>query len=498
MKNKYYILLILLVFSAANLFAQNVIPIIEGQSYSEDFESGQMDGWTVESTGTATWAVMGGTVSNVAAFQNATMGDAARLISPTFDMSSISGATFNFRYAMMALYPPYDELTVCYRSAPTDSWHELGNYSLSDWSNVFDETFELPAISATYQISFLGNSNGGYYIFIDDIEITSSEGCARPMNLQASEITNSTALLGWSTTGNEDTWDIEINSEQKTVDVQPFLMEGLEPETEFTFRVRANCGNDMESEWSYPATFKTHCDVIVVTDDEPYFDDFEGSDEFLCWQNDISSGDFGWAIDPGYLILNNTANFFWMGGEALLYSAPLDITAVTNPTLQFKHKQQLLEDVDHLYVAYRSSPTDTWHVIGIYEYPANDWEEVTLALPNASAEYQIGFDAIASNGNGNGVYVDDVWVGNLIDDDVEEMTVLVASVYPNPATEKVAINTNVPNGEVTVFDLTGRIVTTLSFREGHVELDLDGLAQGVYMVRVSNDNGNTTLRLVKE
>ena len=32
------------------------------------------------------------------------------------------------------------------------------------------------------------------------------------------------------------------------------------------------------------------CDVIVVTDDEPYFDDFEASENFVCWQTEIVSG----------------------------------------------------------------------------------------------------------------------------------------------------------------------------------------------------------------
>lgn len=498
MKHSLSTLFVLILICSANSIAQTVIPIVEGQSYIENFESGQMEGWTVEATGAGTWAIMTGTASNVVAFQNATSGDEARLISPIFDMSGIGSATFSFGYAMMGLYPPYDELTVSYRTSPTDSWNDLGNYSFSDWSNVFDETFDLPDISATYQISFLGHSNGGYYIFIDDIEIASAGGCARPMNLEAVDVTAFSILLGWSTTGGEESWTLEMNGIPRIIETQPFLVEGLEPQTEYTFQVKAHCGDGLESEWSYPITVKTLCDVITVTDDEPYFDDFEGSEEFVCWQDEISFGDFGWAVDPGYLILNNTANFFWMGGEALLYSAPLDITAVTSPTLIFKHKQQQLEDVDHLYVAYRTSPTDNWHVIGTYETPANDWETVILPLPNPSAEYQIGFDAIASNGNGNGVYVDDVWVGNLINDGIGETITLVATVNPNPVNDKVTIQTNTSEGEVSVFDLSGRNTISTKLHEGRVELNLDGYTPGIYMAHIISDCGTITIKLVKE
>ena len=191
------LLAIALVFAMNDMsFGQCVIPIAPGQSYIEDFQSGEMECWTVETTSSATWAVMQGTGSNVVAFQNVSAGQEARLVSPTFDLTGSSSATFSFAYAMMALYDN-DELTVCYRTSPSDSWHILDTYSLNDWSSTYDASFTLEDLSSTFQVSFLGHSNGGYYIFIDDIEIASAGGCARPVNLQATEITATSALLGW-------------------------------------------------------------------------------------------------------------------------------------------------------------------------------------------------------------------------------------------------------------------------------------------------------------
>lgn len=497
MKNKHFTLLAILLSCAIGSFAQCVIQITDEQPYLEDFDSGTMECWTVEATGAGTWSVMTGTVSNVAAFQNASADDEARLISPTFDLSGVSGATFSFSYAMMALFNN-DVLTASYRSAETDTWHELGSYSINDWQNTYEATFDLPDLSSTYQISFLAHSNGGYYIFIDNVEIVGAGGCARPVNLEATDITSNSALLGWTTTGNETQWTVELDGHPQTVNVQPFLMEGLMPQSEYTFRVKADCGDGLESEWSYPATFKTLCDVITVTDDEPFFDDFEGSDDFVCWENRIVSGDYGWAIDPGYLILNNTAYFFWMSGEAMLVSAPLDISAVTHPTLQFLHKQPLADDADHLYIGYRISTEDEWHTIGSYEYPSNEWESENIPLPNVSTTLQIGFAGVASNGYGNGIYVDDVRVGNYIDDGVDETLVPVATVSPNPASEKAVILTNVADGEVDVYDVAGRKVAATLLREGRAELDLSGVAQGVYTARVSGKSGVAIVKIVKE
>ena len=482
--------------SVVTATAQCTIPIAPGQSYTEDFESGEMECWTVETTGSATWAVMTGTMTNVVAFQNAAVGEEARLISPTFDMTGSNSATFSFAYAMMGLYDA-DELVVSYRTSPSDSWHELGSYSFSDWSNTYEETFTLQDLTSTYQVSFLGHSYGGYYIFVDNIEIATAGGCARPVSLQATQITATTALLDWSATGNEESWTIDQNGHQATVISQPYLMENLEPNTEYTVRVKANCGEGLESEWSYPLTFKTLCDVITVTDDEPYFDDFEASENFVCWQSEIIMGDDGWVIDPGYLILNNTAFFIWLGDEAMLVSAPLDITAVTNPILTFKHRQRSLgANVDELSAWYATSLDDSWHLLDYFTYACEDWEEVTLALPYASETYYIAFKG--KSHAADGVYVDDVWVGNDPSVGVNEQSTLMATVSPNPTTGRVMVETNVIEGQVAVFDMLGKQMLTTSVINGRAELDLSTFVKGVYVARISSEIGTSTIKLVKE
>ncbi len=502
MKNKRYLTKILLAtvmavfFIAVTATAQCVIPIAPGQSYIEDFDSGEMECWTVETTSSATWAVMQGTGSNVVAFQNASSGQEARLVSPTFDLTGSNSATFSFAYAMMGLYDA-DELIVSYRTSPTDNWHQLGSYSFSDWSNTYDELFTLDELSSTFQVSFLGHSNGGYYIFIDDIEIASAGGCARPVNLQATEITAFTAVLSWTSVGNEESWTIDQNGHQATVTSQPYLMENLEPNTEYTVRVKANCGEGLESEWSYPLTFKTLCDVITVTDDEPYFDDFEVSEDFVCWQSEILSGEDGWVVDPGYLILNNTAFFIWLGEEAMLVSAPLDITAVSNPILTFNHRQRSLgQFVDELSVWYATSINDYWHLLGDYTYACEDWETITLALPEASDAYLIAFKG--KSNEADGVYVDDVWVGNDSGVGVDEQPALAATVSPNPTTSKVMVETNANEGQVIVFDMFGKQMLTASVVNGRAELDLSVFAKGVYVARISSEAGTSTIKLVKE
>ena len=274
-------------------------------------------------------------------------------------------------------------------------------------------------------------------------------------------------------------------------------MEGLRPSMDYTFRVKANCGGGMQSDWSMPISFTTLCDVIVITDDQPYIDDFESSEVFVCWQDEIVAGPYGWVVDAGYVTPNNTAFFFWLGEAAPVVSTPLDLSAVTNPTLTFNRKQpQQSGVVDELSVYYRTAEDGEWQFLDAYNEAASNWMPVTLSLPNPSATYQICFMGVSFNGNG--VYVDEVRVGNESGVGVVESASVKVSVNPNPTTGKIKVNTDAVDGNVTVFDLFGKQLATAQVYEGHAELDLSDLAQGVYFARIASDSGATTIKLVKE
>ena len=502
MSNSYFLkrvfitLTLCLLFASFPSFAQNVITITDDQPFIEGFEGGVFDLWTVDSTGGGHWSVVNGSESSVASFSYDNIGEEARLISPVLNFTSVGAATVTFSYAMMGVYAA-DVLEVCYRTSETDSWHVLNSFSVSDFTNAYEAICNLPNLSSTYQISFNAQGLGGIILFLDNVEVASVFSCSRPIGLEANNITNTSALLSWSTTGNEDSWTIELNGVETVVTTQPFLMQGLTPQTQYTFRVKANCGNDSESDWSLPIVFTSFCDVYVVTDDVPFFDDFESSEEFVCWQTEIISGVDNWTIDPGYLIHNNTAFLIWLGGEARLISLPMDLTAVTVPALSFKHKQpQWLSVFDEMSVWYRTSLEDEWHSIQEYAYPADELETELITLPNPSSTYQISF--VGTCHNGGGLYVDDVKVGKKSVVGIEERSDFTVYVTPNPTKGLVVITSNMTNGEAVVYDMFGKQVSATAVVNGSAEFDLGNCANGIYVVRLIGAEGVHTVKLVKE
>ena len=99
--------------------------------------------------------------------------------------------------------------------------------------------------------------------------------------------------------------------------------------------------------------------------------------------------------------------------------------------------------------------------------------------------------------NGNSVYVDDVRVGNYIDDGLAESQELMASVMPNPTNGKITVSTNLSIGNVAVFDIVGKQVMTDKIVDGMAEFDLSELTQGVYFVKISDESSVKTVKIVK-
>ncbi len=85
-----------------------------------------------------------------------------------------------------------------------------------------------------------------------------------------------------------------------------------------------------------------------------------------------------------------------------------------------------------------------------------------------------------------------VYVGTVSIDENIEMNVLV---YPNPA--KSIFNIKVENkADVSIIDMKGTQVHSGSLNPGNNEISIDKLAKGLYLVYISSNNQNVTLKLV--
>lgn len=79
---------------------------------------------------------------------------------------------------------------------------------------------------------------------------------------------------------------------------------------------------------------------------------------------------------------------------------------------------------------------------------------------------------------------------------LDENTVLEYSLYPNPASNSVTIETNAANSEVVIYSANGQVLFTQQNTSAAFNLDLTDLADGLYWVRISSEEGTATGQLL--
>lgn len=120
------------------------------------------------------------------------------------------------------------------------------------------------------------------------VTIGPTPACPSPNPLTATNITGTSASLGWTENGTATEWEIEWGPAGFTpgtgtliipVTVNPVPISGLTPETAYSFYVRAKCGPGAYSDWSGPQTFTTLCGAIQA----PVCEFFRQDVVPVCW-----------------------------------------------------------------------------------------------------------------------------------------------------------------------------------------------------------------------
>ena len=93
-----------------------------------------------------------------------------KLISPVMDLTNYNNVELRFWMFMQRWGSRQDELTVYYRTGPTDPWISLQTYTqtITSWTEM---TIPLPVVSNQFQLAFEGNARFGFGVCIDDIVV---------------------------------------------------------------------------------------------------------------------------------------------------------------------------------------------------------------------------------------------------------------------------------------------------------------------------------------
>lgn len=225
----------------------------------------------------------------------------------------------------------------------------------------------------------------------------------------------------------------------------------------------------------------------------------------------------------------NFFDYYLMFERDQLVSPPINLEGITEAQLNFKHAYaQRYAQVDSLLVKISSNCGNTWQTVfvagpdgaGSFETslpttasfnPASseDWcgegygaECISIDLTPFCNQPDVRLMFESMNRIGNNLYIDDIEIAVLttINDSSSEKGGLV--LYPNPSGGEVRLifGANDSNVRINIYNASGVEVITIikgTVKSGEsVNLDLKGLSQGVYIVKVTGNNDTSSKLLI--
>lgn len=103
------------------------------------------------------------------------------------------------------------------------------------------------------------------------------------------------------------------------------------------------------------------------------------------------------------------------------------------------------------------------------------------------------FSVIPEGARFNILFMEDAIMGA---NDLSEKELI--SFYPNPVTDKVNFNSKSIIGKVSIYDLSGKLISELNSNSNKVEMNLSQLNSDVYIAKIQTKEGIQTIKLIKK
>lgn len=380
--------------------ACGVISVTPENTYSIIFGNDDVHCWSWDTiAGNAEWYVG----YNGYMFRNTQGGDSARLLSPFYDLTQMERPHISFYHFQDVTY----DLSVYYRTDINAAWQLLGNYPNASWQTT---QLRLPDVE-TCQISFVATNDENRYedngVMIYAMTVYEGPSCLVPVGLtEESEVVSpaaNQATLSWTDVNDvrPASWTVSYRTPYNIGEVREVTvtdtfvtLDNLILQRYYSWKVKANCGEDDESNWSDEKSFFTNCGVYAVTPQDNYLLDFE--DEANCWTMD-GQGSFSYYVNP------HAGSRSGVLYNASLTSPFFDLRQLEHPTLTFFYNQEY-EYLDTLCVLYRTSETEQFQLLSKY----TGRNEYSIGINTLNFDTcQIRFQTATNNY----VYIDDILIG---------------------------------------------------------------------------------------
>ncbi len=318
--------------------------------------------------------------------------------------------------------------------------------------------------------------------------------CDPISGLTVSDVTNSSAVLSW--TSNGGAWEIEVTRvglvDTILANINPYTLTGLLPNMAYSVRMRTACSGvhvDPYSDWSAAETFTTPLDgpqtytLTVVANND-------------AWGTVTGSGTYTEGTEVTLTAAANDGYYFdrWSDGDT-------NDTRVVTVTANATYTANFAENGTHntYYTVTVTSNNDEWGTVT----GSGEYIEGSTAIITATANS--GYHFVEWN-DGNTDTVRTIVVIEHItyvatfapNTGIDDVSTYSMSLYPNPASSTVTVSIVGFEGQakVELVDVSGRCVATQWTTDSRVSINVSELAQGAYFVRVTGEKATAVSRLI--
>ena len=327
-------------------------------------------------------------------------------------------------------------------------------------------------------------------------------------NVGSATLTSATLTINFDGQTSTYDWTGSLGTYEKATVALPQITSSVDGEHTYTVTVSTVNGvADPDTSWNtQTATFN----VAISPSSSAIDEDFS---------NGIPST---WSNSDGLL---ETYNLNGSHGNAVVFTAynydngtiaelnlPFEnLSTLTNPVLVFElaHKRYNSSYSERLRVLYSTNCGATWQSLytksgnnlatttgtttSSYMPSDTDWRDEIIDLSGITDNDDVIIKFEFRSGWGNNVWIDNVKVMN--GTGIEEIANDV-NVYPNPATDMINITTPDNVLRVEIFNMQGQLVKAES---GEVNtISVKDLANGIYNLKLTTDNGSSVHKIVKK
>ncbi|MBC8756696.1 T9SS type A sorting domain-containing protein [Kordia sp. YSTF-M3] len=300
-------------------------------------------------------------------------------------------------------------------------------------------------ITGDVKARFIVDENNGTDFYddfaIDDVSFEEKPSCLSPIGLTSTNITVTTADLGWTEIGTATLWNIEVvtagsapTGTATNVGVSnPFTATGLTAVTAYEFYVQAGCGAAGTSVYEGPYAFTTLCATFTA----PYIENFDNAGAIpSCWLQGAANAENwlfadGTSEEPahggnaGAIVdyTSGTGYFAWVNDSSpestgtTLESPFVDVSGLAVPALSFwiNSNNEGNTNVDFSVDFFDGA---TWNT-AIYTSNTNTggWMQVIINLSAYTITGDVKARFIVDENNGTDFYddfaIDDVTINEL-------------------------------------------------------------------------------------